>query len=197
MVLQPDNLCPSGDRLVEHGDPAHTGPAAQVPAAGGEDRPAASRRAAGRKHRVIDRAVGGNRGRQGWGGSRWDSKIANLLTLYRESYMYSFCTSSSHILLTYALTWSHLEPTFIINSLSPFSTWSQRGANLEPPGARTPDFPVEPVSGSRLAPGWLQAQSGLGLGFCSSRCASCCRGRYGSTLSPNNASRGFFNRIPT
>ena len=71
--------------------------------------------------------------------------------------MYFFCTPFSLKLLTYALTWSHLEPAFIINSLSPILTWSQPGANLEPAWSQTPRFfcrfcPWLQV-GSRLAPG--------------------------------------------
>ena len=56
-LLQLDYLRPAGGELsrpVEHGDPAHAGPAAELPAAGRDDRPAACRRATGRKRRFID-----------------------------------------------------------------------------------------------------------------------------------------------
>ena len=42
-------------RLVEHSNPAHANPTAQVPAARRDDRPATRRRTTGRKHRFIDR----------------------------------------------------------------------------------------------------------------------------------------------
>ena len=52
--LQLDDLRPAGGRLVEHGDPAHADPPAQVPAARRDDRPLASRRTIGREHWFID-----------------------------------------------------------------------------------------------------------------------------------------------
>ena len=42
-------------RLVEHSNPAHANPTAQVLAARRDDRPATRRRTTGRKHRFIDR----------------------------------------------------------------------------------------------------------------------------------------------
>ena len=42
-------------RLVEHSNPAHANPTAQVPAARRDDRPATRRRTTGRKHRFINR----------------------------------------------------------------------------------------------------------------------------------------------
>src|SRR5262249_59549201 len=53
--LQLDYLRPASSRLVEHSDPAHADPSAQVPTARRDDRPAARRRTIGRKHQVIDR----------------------------------------------------------------------------------------------------------------------------------------------
>jgi len=89
-LLQPDNLCPtSGGGLVEHGDPAHAGPPAQVPTAWRDDRPAARRRTTGREHRFVDRirtahnlillrgqshAIGDRRGRGAAAGVRRGSR---------------------------------------------------------------------------------------------------------------------------
>ena len=42
-------------RFVEHSNPAHANPTAQILAARRDDRPAARRRTTGRKHRFIDR----------------------------------------------------------------------------------------------------------------------------------------------
>ena len=53
--LQLDDLRPAGSRLIEHGDPAHAGPPAQVPAAWRDNRPAACRRTAGREYGFINR----------------------------------------------------------------------------------------------------------------------------------------------
>ena len=46
---------PPRSRLVEHSNPAHANPTAQVLAARRDDRPATRRRTTGRKHRFIDR----------------------------------------------------------------------------------------------------------------------------------------------
>src|SRR5262249_49851306 len=49
-LLQLDDLPPAGSRLVEHGDPTHASPAAQVPAARCDNRPAAGGGTIGRQH---------------------------------------------------------------------------------------------------------------------------------------------------
>ena len=49
-----DDLGPAGSWLVEHGDPAHANPAAQVPAAWSDDRPPAGGGAMDREHRFAD-----------------------------------------------------------------------------------------------------------------------------------------------
>jgi len=55
MLLQLDYLRPASSRLVEHSDPAHADPSAQVPAARRNDRPTARSRTTGRKHELTDR----------------------------------------------------------------------------------------------------------------------------------------------
>src|SRR5262245_47237576 len=50
MLLQLDDLRPASSRLVEHSDPAHANPSAQVPAAWRDDRPAANIRKNSRRN---------------------------------------------------------------------------------------------------------------------------------------------------
>src|SRR5262249_18709983 len=52
-LLQLDYLQPASSRLVEHGNPTHANPSAQVPTARRDDRPAARRRTTDCKHWLI------------------------------------------------------------------------------------------------------------------------------------------------